>query len=87
MERLKVSKAAVAANIKARAATKLELPETAESAAKFVAPTALASAPVVATAPTEPVRESLAADAAPADYTSRLLAAKERARRERERPE
>ncbi len=45
------------------------------------------AAPFTAAKPTEPPRESLAADAEPTSYTSRLLAAKERARREQQRPD
>jgi Mg-chelatase subunit ChlD len=87
MDRLKHSKATVAANIKARAAARLELPETAESTAKFAAPPSAAAASAAATAPSEAPRGALAADAEPTSYTARLLAAKERARQEQQRPD
>ena len=87
MDRLKHSKATVAANIKARAATRLELPETAESAAKYAPPPSATAVPAAATAPSETPREALAADAEPTSYTARLLAAKERARQEQQRPD
>jgi hypothetical protein len=80
MERLKHSKAAVAANIKARAAARLEMPETAESAAILAALTSATGAPVAATKPAAPPRDALADDAEAASYTARLLAAKQRAR-------
>jgi uncharacterized membrane protein len=85
LERLKHSKATVAANIKARAATRLELPETAETTPKFAAPTVSAAAPSTTTPPVASPHDTLTADAEPGSYTSRLLAAKERARREQER--
>ncbi|MEX2092600.1 MAG: VWA domain-containing protein, partial [Pirellulales bacterium] len=87
MDRLKHSKAMVAANIKARAAARLELPETAETAATIAAPTAATSVLIAASKPAPPPRESLAGDAEPASYTARLLAAKERARQQQKRSE
>jgi hypothetical protein len=87
MDRLKHSKATVAANIKARTAARLELPENAENSTTFIAPTVSTAAPVAATKPAEPPRESLTGEAEPASYTSRLLAAKERARQQQKRTE
>jgi Mg-chelatase subunit ChlD len=85
IERLKHSKAAVAANLKARAAARLELPENAEKSSLQVASSVEPSVPDAATKPTAARGDSLAADAEPASYTARLLAAKERARTERRR--
>jgi hypothetical protein len=89
MDRLKHTKATVAANIRARAAARLEPPETAESTATHVTATATTSAPVAPTKPVEPQRESLAGggEAEPASYTARLLAAKQRARQQQRRPD
>jgi hypothetical protein len=87
MERLKHSKASVTANIKARAATRWELPENAETTAPSAATTSPTAAPTAVAKPADPPLESLATDAEPTSYTSRLLAAKERARREQQRPD
>jgi len=86
MERLKHSKAAVAANLKARAAARPELPESAEPASMHVASTAEPSTPVAAKS-VVPLDEPLAGDAESDSYTARLLAAKQRARAQRRRPD
>lgn len=87
MERLKHSKATVAANLQARGTARFEAAETAEI------PDSLADGPLAAATstptaqPAAPTSAPLAADAEPESYTSRLLAAKERARRDQQRPE
>jgi Mg-chelatase subunit ChlD len=86
LERLKHSKATVAANLKARAATRLELPESSEPASVRVAPTAERPLPGAAK-PAQPQHELQANDPEADSYTARLLAAKERARAQRKRPD
>jgi Mg-chelatase subunit ChlD len=87
MERLKQSKQAVTANLATRAAGRLEMPETAEFAAKTGTPMPTTSASAAPSAASSQSREPLATEAEPASYTARLLAAKERARQEQQRPE
>lgn len=85
MERLKRSKATVAASLQARAAAQLEIPD----ADPATAPTA--SMPFISAATpqksAEKPRETLATDVEPTSYTARLLAAKERARDQQRRGE
>jgi hypothetical protein len=84
MERLKRSKATVAADLQARASARLELPEV-DAAKTPTAPAPLAAAATTAQKSAEKPRESLAAEAEPTSYTARLLAAKQRARGEQQR--
>ncbi len=84
MERLKHSKAAVTADLKARAAARLESSEFSETRTK---PTAEGPAPVSGAAPVEPQCDSLTGDSEPDSYTARLLAAKQRARSQQKRPD
>jgi len=84
MERLKRSKATVAANLQARAAARLELPEV-DNATAPTASAPLAAAAMTPQNPAEKPRDSLAAEAEPTSYTARLLAAKQRARGDQQR--
>jgi hypothetical protein len=85
MERLKHSKAAVTANLRARAAVRLETPETADTSPGQRVSVAGPPLPVAPAEPAAPRSDSLAVDAEADSYTARLLAAKERARAGRSR--
>jgi uncharacterized membrane protein len=87
MDRLKHSKAAVAANLRARAAANLEPPDATAPASEQVAATTESSGPVAAAKPAVPPHDSLAGGVEADSYTARLLAAKERARAQQKRPD
>jgi uncharacterized membrane protein len=83
MERLKRSKAKVAANLQARATTRFETSDSVSAAADVSAATSPAA--VAPTKTPEKPGDTLSPVAEPASYTARLLAAKQRARGEQRR--